>query len=102
MKKTSILRQLPRLTLLALLWVSAGVDTHSLQAQNLPALGDTGREDLSPVAERKLGEEIMLGIRSDKDYIDDDVISEYLNNFGSQLLEVHQEARGDANFDFYF
>ncbi len=102
MKKTSILRQLPRLTLLALLWVSAGVDTHSLQAQNLPALGDTGREDLSPVAERKLGEEIMLGIRSDKDYIDDDVISEYLNNFGSQLLEVHQEARGDANFDFFF
>ncbi len=71
-------------------------------AQNLPALGDTGREDLSPAMERKLGEEIMIGIRNDRDYIDDAVCAEYLNDFGARLLEHHQEARGDANYDFYF
>ena len=83
MKKTLILRQLPRLTLLALLWGNSYFTTTPLHAQNLPTLGDTGREDLSPVVERKLGEEIMLGIRNDKDYIDDDVVAEYLNNFDS-------------------
>ena len=46
---------------------------------NLPTLGDSARADLSPVLERKLGEEIMNDIRRDHDYIDDDAILEYLN-----------------------
>jgi predicted Zn-dependent protease len=75
---------------------------HAAEAQNLPSLGDASAEDLSPLMEKKLGETIMLGIRADKDYIDDNLAAEYLNNFGSKLLEVHQEARGEANFDFYF
>ncbi|PRC92395.1 M48 family metallopeptidase [Solimicrobium silvestre] len=102
MKKTSFKTQLPRLTLVAVLLAGSYLTAPALHAQNLPTLGDTGREDLSPVMERKLGEEIMLGIRADPDYIDDEVAAEYLNDFGSRLLEVHQEARGDANFDFYF
>jgi predicted Zn-dependent protease len=73
-----------------------------VHAQNLPTLGDASSEDLSPNMERKLGEEIMLGIRSNRDYIDDEVSAEYLNDFGSKLLELHHEARGEANFDFYF
>jgi predicted Zn-dependent protease len=40
-------------------------------APNLPNLGDTSREDLSPAMERKIGEEIMRGIRGDRDYLDD-------------------------------
>ena len=95
-------KQLPRIALAAVLLTSACFFAAQAVAQNLPVLGDTGREDLSPMMERKLGEEIMLGIRNDKDYVDDDVSAEYLNEFGSRLLEVHQEARGDANFDFYF
>ncbi|NUU00445.1 M48 family metalloprotease [Herbaspirillum robiniae] len=71
-------------------------------AQNLPTLGDTEREGLSPLMERKLGEQIMRDIRSDRDYVDDGPVSEYLNNFGLNLVSVHPEVRGEAGFDFQF
>ena len=70
--------------------------------QNLPSLGDTEREDLSPVMERKLGEQIMHDIRRDPDYLDDAPLLEYLNNFGNSLLATHPEARGEADFDYFF
>ncbi|WP_295999754.1 M48 family metalloprotease [Rugamonas sp.] len=69
---------------------------------NLPTLGDTEREALSPLMERKLGEEIMNDIRRDHDFLDDDPILEYLNNFGNALVDARPGARGEANFDFYF
>lgn len=74
----------------------------SAHAQNLPSLGDTERESLSPQMERKLGEQIMRDIRRDRDYLDDDPVLEYLNNFGSSLLAAHPEARGEAGYDFFF
>ncbi|WP_413458979.1 M48 family metalloprotease [Herbaspirillum huttiense] len=75
---------------------------HPGVAQGLPTLGDTEREGLSPVMERKLGEEIMRDIRTDRDYVDDGPISEYLNNFGQNLVSIHPEVRGEAGFDFQF
>ncbi|MQA41852.1 M48 family metalloprotease [Rugamonas sp. FT29W] len=69
---------------------------------NLPALGDTERQDLSPLMERKLGEEIMRDIRRDHDFLDDGPILEYLNNFGNSLVAARPGARGEANFDYYF
>lgn len=71
-------------------------------AQGLPSLGDTEREELSPAMERKLGEQIMRDIRQDRDYLDDEPLSEYLNNFGASLLAVRPEARGEAGYDFFF
>lgn len=68
----------------------------------LPTLGDTARVDLSPVVERKLGEEIMRDIRRDRDYLDDEPISEYLNNFGNGLVAAVPGARGETNADFHF
>jgi len=68
----------------------------------LPTLGDTARQDLSPVVERKLGEEIMRDIRRDHDYLDDDPILEYLNNFGNALVSSVPGARGETNADFFF
>ena len=68
----------------------------------LPTLGDTARGDLSPVIERRLGEEIMRDIRRDKDFLDDDAILEYLNEFGSALVAAHPGARGETNADYYF
>ncbi|MDQ2989592.1 MAG: M48 family peptidase, partial [Pseudomonadota bacterium] len=59
---------------------------------SLPTLGDSAREDLSPVFERKLGEEIMRDIRRDHDFLDDDGILEYLNNFGSALVGAYPGA----------
>ena len=65
-------------------------------AQNLPNLGGSEREDLSPLMERKLGEQIMRDIRRDRDYLDDEPISEFLNNFGNGLVAAvhgHRQAR---------
>jgi predicted Zn-dependent protease len=69
---------------------------------NLPSLGDVERQDLSPLMERKLGEEIMRDIRRDRDFLDDGPILEYLNNFGNALVAARPGARGEANFDYYF
>jgi len=69
---------------------------------HLPTLGDTARADLSPVVERKLGEEIMRDIRRDRDYLDDEPIAEYLNNFGNALVAAAPGARGETNADFTF
>lgn len=69
---------------------------------NLPQLGDSASADLSPVLERKLGEQIMLDIRRNPDYLDDAAISEYLNNFGAGLVAAAPGARGEANIEFQF
>lgn len=69
---------------------------------NLPSLGDTERQDLSPLMERKLGEEIMRDIRRDRDFLDDGPILEYLNNFGNALVDARPGARGETSYDYYF
>ncbi|SMP44229.1 beta-barrel assembly-enhancing protease [Noviherbaspirillum suwonense] len=71
-------------------------------AQNLPNLGGSEREDLSPLMERKLGEQIMRDIRRDNDYLNDAPTLEYLNGFGNSLVEARPEVRGEAGFDFLF
>ena len=90
------------LTAALLCAVSPAFAQSSRAAQNLPSLGDTEREELSPAMERKLGEQIMSEIRRDRDYLDDAPLLEYLNNFGTGLLTARPEARGEANFDFFF
>jgi predicted Zn-dependent protease len=69
---------------------------------NLPNLGDTERQELSPLMERKLGEQIMYEIRSNKDYLDDAPILEYLNELGNKLVAAHPGSRGEAGFDYGF
>lgn len=72
-------------------------------AQNLPTLGDSAREDLSPMMERKVGEQIMQSVRRDPDYLDDGPVSEYLNQLGNRMLEKWPDARGEngVNFEFF-
>lgn len=71
-------------------------------AQSLPSLGDTEREELSPLMERKLGEQIMRDIRRNRDYLNDEPLQEYLNGLGNSLLAVRPEARGETQYDFFF
>ncbi len=73
-----------------------------LHAQALPNLGGTDGEELSPLMERKLGEQVMTSIRRDRDYLSDAVSLDYLNQFGGILLGSSAEARGDAGYDFFF
>src|SRR5690606_26973355 len=58
--------------------------------------------ELSPVMERKLGEQVMRQIRRNRDYLDDMPVQEYLNNIGNDLLSVRPEARGEAQYDYFF
>ncbi len=71
-------------------------------AQNLPTLGDSEREELTPYMERKIGDIIMREVRRDPDYIDDAPLLEYINNLGIGLVEAKPEVRGEANYDFSF
>ncbi|WP_460838692.1 M48 family metalloprotease [Noviherbaspirillum agri] len=82
--------------------ISFSVQPSVSGAQNLPSLGDTEREALSPLMERRLGEQIMHSIRRDRDYLDDAPVTEYLNNFGVSLLSVRPETRGEADYDYFF
>ena len=69
---------------------------------NLPNLGDSERQELSPAMERKIGEEIMRGLRGDRDYLDDGPILEYMNSFGNALVAARPGVRGETSFDFSF
>ncbi len=72
------------------------------QAQNLPNLGGSDGEELSPQMERKLGEQVMNNIQRDSDYLSDPTVMEYVNNFGTTLLTATPDARGDAGYDYLF
>lgn len=82
--------------------VPVGLNPTAAIAQNLPTLGDTERADLSPAMERKLGDQIMIDLHRNPDFIDDAQVSEYLNSFGHMLVAVRPEVRGEAGFDFSF
>ena len=57
----------------------------SAQIDNLPRLGDAGDEELSPAAERRLGEAIMREVRRDASVSSDVELTDYLNRLGSRL-----------------
>lgn len=92
-----------KVMLLAGLSFSSVVSMQSVaQNQKLPTLGDTARGDLSPIMERKLGEQIMSSVRHDPDFIEDGPISEYLLRLGNSLLEKRPDARGEEAYEFEF
>ncbi len=73
-----------------------------LHAQALPNLGGGDSAELSPLQERKLGEEIMNSIRRDPAFMSDLPTLDYLNQFGNSLLAATPDARGEADYDFFF
>ena len=65
-------------------------------AKNLPDLGD-GTE-MSPAAERRLGDGIARSLYRDPDYVDDPVIAGYVQSIWRPLLDAAR-ARGDLRPD---
>ena len=55
-------------------------------ADGLPDMGDASQDIISPQMERQIGEQSMFQIRSDKTYLDDPEISDYLNQLGGRLV----------------
>lgn len=68
-------------------------------AQPLPELGEAAQADLSPQAERRIGESFMRDIRlREPSYVDDPEIEGYLNDLGSRLVAASPDARPDFSF----
>jgi len=69
-------------------------------AAELPDLGDVAASELSPAAERKIGEQIIREIRwRDAAYLDDAEVEEYVNRLGQRLAAVSNNPGLD--FDFF-
>jgi predicted Zn-dependent protease len=69
-------------------------------AADLPDLGDVAASELSPAAERRIGEQIISEIRwRDAAYLDDPEVEEYVNRVGHRLAGVSNNPAQD--FDFF-
>ena len=83
---------------------------NTLQSQPvlvLPDMGDPGGDSLSPLDERKIGEQIMREIRRDRDFSNDWPIYDYLNSMERRLMQAARRlqlgganAQGSAAYDY--
>jgi len=95
-------RRFFRMLLLPLLCVFIIQPAVYAQYSNLPTMGDTARGELTPLMEYRIGVEIMRRIQMDPDYIEDEVVIEYLNNIGHKLVNATPDVRGETGNDFHF
>jgi predicted Zn-dependent protease len=65
---------------------------------DLPLLGDADSEDLTPTAERKLGEMVMRNYRGSGAVYDDREVSEFLNRFGNKIVAAGVGQGSDFEF----
>ena len=86
--------------LLMAAWAPAPAQVHvpasSLFSKALPDLGD--ETDLSIAAERRLGDSIVRSLYRDPDYLDDPVLTDYVQSIWQPLLRSAR-ARGDLRAD---
>ncbi|HEX4597523.1 MAG TPA: M48 family metalloprotease [Burkholderiaceae bacterium] len=76
----------------------AASEQSGTDSQDLPTLGEAGAEDLSPLRERQLGEQIMLEVRQDPSYLPDPDVTDYLNRLGYELVAASQARHIDFEF----
>jgi predicted Zn-dependent protease len=95
-------RTAPRLRALAgavcVALAAAPASRAEVAADSLPTLGEAGDEALTPLEERRFGEEIMLEVREEPQYLDDPDSTEYLNNLGFQLVAASPARQIDFQF----
>lgn len=69
-------------------------------AQTLPDLGDSASGDLSPLAEQRIGAQIMRDIRwHEPSYLRDAEVEDYLNQLGDRLVAAGSGA--GMSFEFF-
>ena len=68
---------------------------------NLPRLGEAGGDELTPLAEQRLGEMAMREIRRDPDFLDDPEITDWLDSFGHRLLDAVPGGVAGQEFEFF-
>ncbi len=60
--------------------------------QRLPDLGDVSQGEMSPIQERRIGEDIMREVRADPLYSDDPEVTDYLATLGNRLVAASPDA----------
>ena len=69
-------------------------------AEGLPDLGESAQAEISPAAERRVGESFMREMRwRDPAYLDDPEVEDYLNLIGGKLVAASPDVR--QAFDFF-
>ena len=81
-----------------ILAIGAGVWTLPTAADGLPDLGEAAQAEMSPAAERRIGESVMLEIRRDPAWLDDPEVNGYLNRLGGRLAAQSEESRQEFEF----
>jgi predicted Zn-dependent protease len=64
----------------------------------LPALGESASDDVQPLAEKRIGEQIMREIRRDPAYLDDPQLLDYLQSLWAPLVRTARQ-HGDIDAD---
>jgi predicted Zn-dependent protease len=67
-------------------------------AIELPDIGNSAQSVMSPAEEQKLGEAFLRQLRQQMEIIDDQQISNYINELGNQLVSASEEP--EQNFRF--
>lgn len=71
----------------------------AVRAEGLPELGESAQSDLSPQAEKRIGESIMRDIRlREPSYLDDPEVGGYLNRLGRSLAAQVDEKGQEFEF----
>lgn len=69
------------------------------RADGLPDLGDVSEAELSPQQEQQIGQQSMLQIRAEKNYLGDAEVNDYLNRLGYRLVASSTEP--SQKFEFF-
>jgi predicted Zn-dependent protease len=70
----------------------------TVQAIELPDIGNSAQNVMSPAEEQKLGEAFLRQLRQQMEIIDDQQINNYINELGNQLVAASEEP--EQNFRF--
>lgn len=84
--------------------LAIGLTTFSLTASSagLPELGDSSDAVVSAPQERAIGRRIMIEIRGDNAFIDDEELVDYINALGNKLVAASPGATNDNRREFEF
>lgn len=70
----------------------------SVQAADLPDLGDVSATVLSPLQERQIAEQILQQVATSPEVLQDPEVSDYITTLGSKLVENGPDRRQEFNF----
>ena len=78
--------------------ISLSLSPASYGQQELPEIGSAGTSALSIEKEKVIGKVLMKQVRSQRGWISDPLLDEYINDLGNRLVRYSEEGRYNFNF----